>query len=667
VPPSAFLPRWPAVASLALVLLLAAPALAQAPAAPPEYDVYVTEDGEVVEQIGPRRVIERDRIEERSARSLDEALRLEPGIYVRTGGEGVPRVDLRGLRSRQVQLLLDGIPFNSTEDGQFDPALIPTEGMERVKLGFGNSSALYGDGPLAGVIQIETREPAEGLHGAVAGDFRSGLQRLGRFWLTARRGTLDGLVAGSAYGSDGFPLSDSFGASGSEDGGERENADRERLNLLARGGWTPSETTRFGALFSVVNGHYGIPPSVGGAGDPFAPRLRFERVEEQTGLSGQLSVQWDPEGPLETRGWMFVNSLDEDRRRYDDDTYESMDDPTVSGTFRADNESLVAGQALHAAWSFGEYGRLAGAFQSRRELFDTKGVIRDVRQGGGRFGLRDFDDRWRQTVYDAGLEYSVEPLRGVGVVLGYGHAFLDKDGGESDDGPIALAGVTWSVRPGSRLRASVGRKLRFPSLRQLYEEGRGNPDLEAERSWDYEIGFAQELPGGTLFDATGFWIDVSDFIEVDEATNVFANQDRYRFRGVELTLATQPLEALDVLASYTFLDSDNLSSNDDRDGLENRPRHRVALETRYRLPWGLALRGIVYYVADQFVYSRQAPVRRRDTGNFVLADLRIAKSVLRDRAWLYFGVENVADEDYQESYGIPAAGRVLYGGLELRL
>jgi outer membrane cobalamin receptor len=60
-------------------------------------------------------------------------------------------------------------------------------------------------------------------------------------------------------------------------------------------------------------------------------------------------------------------------------------------------------------------------------------------------------------------------------------------------------------------------------------------------------------------------------------------------------------------------------------------------------------------------------VRRRDSGNYVLADLRIAKSMLRDRAWLYFGVENVADEDYQESYGIPRSGRVLFGGLELRL
>jgi outer membrane cobalamin receptor len=662
-----------AAAAAALLAGSVAPAAGQDPAAPdparpgPAYDVYVTEDQEVVEQIGPRRVVDQDRIRERSARTLDEVLKLEPGVYVRTGNEGVPRVDMRGQRSRQVLLLLDGIPFNSTEDGQFDPALIPTETMERVKLNFGNASALYGDGPMAGVIQIETKRPEDGVHGSLGGDFRSGEQALGRFTLTGRHEGFDLLAAGSLFDRDDFPLADSFQNSGSEDGGRRENADRERRNLLVKGGWTPSPSLRFGALVSALDGEHGVPPNaVDDETDPFASRVRYERVEEQDGLSGQVSMQWDPEGPLDVRSWLYANSYEEDRRRYDDDSYDSMDDETVNGTFQADNESLLSGHALHAAWSLGSVGKLKGAFQTRREDFDTNGRIRDVRLGRGRFDVREFESSNHQIVYNGGLEYEVEPLRDVGVVVGYGHSFLDKDSGENDDGATFLAGTFWNVRPGTRLRGSVARKVRFPSLRQLYEEGSGDEDLGAEHTWDYQIGATQELPGRTLVDVTAFWMDVDDFIETDEQTGFFANQDQYRFRGVELTVRTKPLEELDLLASYSFLDSENRSSDSEQDGLQNRPEHRATFEARYRLPYGFAVRGALYYVADQVVYSRQEPIQQRGTGDYFLTDLRVARTMLEDRFWLYFGVDNVADQDYQESYGVPGPGRVFYGGLEAR-
>jgi outer membrane cobalamin receptor len=648
----------------ALLALLAAPAAARDPAptpgprSGPAYDVFVSEDEALVEQIGPRRVVDQERIRERSARTLDEVLRLEPGIYVRSGNEGVPRVDMRGLRSRQVLLLLDGIPYNSTEDGQFDPALIPTESIERVKLGFGSSSVLYGDGPMAGVIQIETKRPEDGLHGSLGGDFRSGEQLLGRFALTGRRGAFDGLAAGSVFDRDTFPLADGFDPSPSQGDGDRENADRERRNLLLRGGWTPSETTRFGALVSLVDGEHGVPPNaIDDDGDPFASRVRYERVEDQRGISGQLSMQWDPDGPLDVRSWLYANQLGEDRRRYDDDSYDSI---AANGSYRADNDSLLMGHALHAGWSLGEYGTLKGAFQSRREDFDTEGTMR-VRRA-----LADFDDTFHQSVYNGGLEYEVEPLRDVGLVLGYGHSFLDKDSGENDDGTTFLAGSFWKPRPGMRLRGSLSRKVRFPSLRQLYEPGSGNADLGAEHSWNYELGVSQELPGRTLVDVTAFWLDVDDFIESDEATGEFRNQDRYRFRGVELTVRTQPFESLDLLASYSFLDSENRSSGSDQNGLQNRPEHRATFEARYRLPYGFAVRGALYYVADQVVYSRQEPVRQRGTGDYFLAELRLAKTLLEERAWLYFGVDNLADANYQESYGVPGPGRVFYGGLEGR-
>jgi outer membrane cobalamin receptor len=656
--------------ALALAAAGAAPVAAQDPAPGPDrlrYDVYVSEEGDLVEEIAPRRVVEESEIRERSARTLDEAIRFEPGVTVRLGNEGVPRVDFRGLRSRHVLLLLDGIPFNSTEDGQFDPALIPTEGMERVRLQFGNASALYGDGPIGGVIQIETVEPADGMHAEVDGDLRSERQALGRFRASGRQGDVDLFAAGSLFHRHGFPLSDDFDGTPTENGGRRDNSIRERGNLLVKGGWTPTETMRIGALVTAVDGSYQVPPNVADAAtDPFAQRVRYERVEDLHGGSGQLSMQWDPEGPLSVRSWVFANQLEEDRRRYDDDSYDSIDDPRVSGTFRQRGESRVTGGTVHAGYALGAAGRLKAALQTRREEFDVEGTIRDVRAGGGRFDLRDFDEDSHQGVFSGGLEYEVSPLANTGLVVGYDHSFLRKDQGQNDDGPVFLAGAFWDPWTRTRLRASVARKIRFPSLRQLYEQGTGNPDLDAERAWDYEVGVTQQLPWATVLDVTGFWMDVEDFIERPPGVDVFQNNDRYRFRGVEVSVDARPFEPIAVRTSYGFLDSENRSHGSPEHQLPNRPRHRVALEVQARLPFGVEGRIALAHVADQVNYSRQDPVQQRDGDDATLLDLKLLRRFREDRLALYVGVDNVNDADYEPSYGVPEAGRVFYGGLEGR-
>jgi outer membrane receptor for ferrienterochelin and colicin len=80
-----------------------------------------------------------EEIKKSSARSLDEALVLLSDVNVHVGNEGVPRVDIRGFRTRHVLLLLDGIPMNSTFDQQFDPSLIPVENIAKIKVTAGAS------------------------------------------------------------------------------------------------------------------------------------------------------------------------------------------------------------------------------------------------------------------------------------------------------------------------------------------------------------------------------------------------------------------------------------------------------------------------------------------------------------------------------------------------
>src|SRR5688572_10048490 len=195
----------------------------------PTFSVSVTEPFELVEAVGTTRRIGRAEIEARNVRTLDEALRLIPGVYIRTGGDGTPRVDIRGFRSRHVLLLIDGVLVNSTADGQFDPARISTTAIREIKLSYSSSSLLYGDNALAGVIEITTidehRDATLVLSAGTSDQWGTG----GRFSRTI--GNWSMTAAGTAYGTDGFRLPGSFEPTSTENGERRENSDRDRNDL----------------------------------------------------------------------------------------------------------------------------------------------------------------------------------------------------------------------------------------------------------------------------------------------------------------------------------------------------------------------------------------------------------------------------------------------------
>ena len=124
----------------------------------------------------------------KGARTLDEALDLLPGLFIRVGGDGTPRMDIRGLRTRNILLLLDGVPLNSTFDNQWDPTLIPVENIARIKMTRGASSVLYGDGGNAGVINIITKRGQRGLRATLSVEAGRGA-----------RGELDALSVAFAF------------------------------------------------------------------------------------------------------------------------------------------------------------------------------------------------------------------------------------------------------------------------------------------------------------------------------------------------------------------------------------------------------------------------------------------------------------------------------------
>jgi vitamin B12 transporter len=635
-------------------------------------EIVVGAEREGVDAVGTVREVTAEDIQNKGARTLDEALQLLPGVIIRTGADGVPRVDMRGFRSRHVILLLDGIPLNSTVDGQFDPSLIPTEDIEKIKVSYGDHSVLYGDGGLGGVINIITkRGKKDVLHGMVLGEAGDRSHYLGQFNLTGGSGKTDFFLSGSSYKTDGFRLSDDFKPTDLEDGGTRDNSDKRRTNFFANVNYAATDKILIGAVFNYLKGEFGKPPSViDDPNDPFADRPKFERIDYQEGYSGQLALSYDVPGPLSLRSWLFYNQLKEEDNTYDNNNYNSMDN---KGSGNDLSTSVIKGAALQTKYDLKSFGLITVALNARREEFETEGWIIDSGGGGGGGGgggsggsATSFRSDHDLDVYSAALEYEITPIKNLGFVLGYGHYWLDKDEGNDNDGGF-LIGTYYDISTSTRIRGSVARKIRFPSLRQLYEEESGNPDLTTEESYNYELGLEQRLPRNSKISLVGFLEDVKNYIEKDEATDTFQNNDKYRFQGIELTAETGAIKNLLLRAGYTYLDTEDKSPGTEKDELQNRPKHKLTFESKYDFNFGFSAYMNVIYVADQVFYSKKTPLLKKSLNDYVLVNIKLDQTLFKGKADLYVGVDNLFDVDYEQSYGFPQAGRFIYGGVKVSL
>jgi iron complex outermembrane receptor protein len=224
--------------------------------------------------------------------------------------------------------------------------------------------------------------------------------------------------------------------------------------------------------------------------------------------------------------------------------------------------------------------------------------------------------------------------------------------------PGWLAGLSYDLARNVRVRGSATRKIRFPSIEQLYDASTGNPLLEPERADEIEAGIDYEWTAAkTVISLSGFHTRAANFIERDSGAP-FANRDRYRFSGWEAVVDTSAIPFSSTRVSYSFLDSKALNAGGGGAPLQNRPRHRAAIEANWRLPLQLTARTALQAVGRQVYFSRgSSPVAATAKG-FAVADVSITRALSR-RQELVFGVNNLFDQLYEQSYALPREGRAV--------
>ena len=635
-------------------------------------EVLVTAPNEVAQKIQTEHTVTAEEIEARGARTLDEALALVPGVNVRTGPSGVPQIDIRGFRTRDVVLLLNGVPFNSNYNGRFDPSSIPVEFIAKIEVITGGTSVLYGLGGNGGVINIITKKGTPGSpQGSLQAEGGQGGEYLTKGTLLGGTEKVDAFVSGSVYGQQGFLLSDSYTPTNVQPsvqpGGLRFNSFLYRDNIFANVGFNPSSSTTAGLTYTNTLDARGDPPVAVVNNEYIPPKRRL--TVGSTGSENnavQFAVNRDLGGPFSMKAWAYYNQLDMLDNVYNNS---SMNSQTNLGASSTNSSTKISGGNVQFRGDFEKCGLVTSSFMVEDDEYDAIGfAISNNDKGHPAF---DLDKAYQ--IYSGLFQYEVSPVQHLGLVAGGGLFDQVRDSG-SDLDYSYLLGAHYDLFEGTRLKIDTSRKIRFPTLKDLYDPVTGNLKLVPETTLNYEAGIEQKLPAKTKLSLTGFVTNAFDFIAgggngnpgmlpgtgLGGTTQNFAT---YHFRGVEASVENKYVQNLTLSASYSFLHSVNLSPDFATDVLQYRPQDMFTFQGSYRFLCGTSLNVSLLFVANQYGIGLSTPPPLLQIPAYTVVDVKVNQSLMHNHLDVYIGVRNMCDENYYDNYGYPQAGRMIYGGM----
>lgn len=215
---------------------------------------------------------------------------------------------------------------------------------------------------------------------------------------------------------------------------------------------------------------------------------------------------------------------------------------------------------------------------------------------------------------------------------------------------VPQAGFAVNPGLGWTLKASLAMGFRNPSFRELYLYRMANPELKPEKMMNYEVSVGKSFGRWLSADMTVYYCRGRDMIQVLDQKNV--NTGRFRNRGVELSLHSQPLDNLWLTASYSYLHT-SLSN------LTGAPRNQYFLGADWqalkRLRIGAELRGIGGLFVSEGI----------DRQNYALLNLKVGYDVCRPLN-LFVRLDNVTDASYMINRGYPMPGFTAMGGFKLK-
>jgi len=618
-------------------------------------------------------------IEAQDAADVSELAELVPATHVQTNSRGQTILYFRNAGDRQVGQFFDGALLNIPWDNRVNISLIPASVVEDVTVTKGVPSVRYGANVLGGAINLQSRTlDAPGRRTELKGALGSAEQRRGSVTHLGRteRWNYTASVQYAARGDQPLPR-DADLANNQPLDDRRVNTDRTLFSGFGRA----SRRFEGGGEVAVsalhVDAEQGVAPE-GNVSDDQSRYWRYPLWQKSTVIaSGQV-----PLGPnMSVRGAAWGSRFARDIADYQSIEYRDLNQ-IQEGRDLTGGLRLIGTQNL----PLGTLTLAVNGLTSRHE----KGTVPAGQSEPSTVST------FRQHIFSTGLEYEAQVHSRVQVTAGgsYDGTATPETGPFPDRDPIHTWGMNTGMRidagSGWTVRGAVGRKSRFPTMRELFGAAIGkfvpNPNLEPVTAWIGEAG-VEYRTSSFYVGSIGFLNRVYDTIdkrtftqEIVDAENLPSdylgreqriNLEGARIYGLETTMRWTPIEALVLDGNLTWSRPRSFTESGETQELDEKPAWLGTGAISYAFPFGLLVRGQGRYTGGVYARNEQNEFVTLPSSPSLVLDARLAyalPSLPRSvDGELYVRGENLTDEAVFIGLGLPRPGRSFRVGLTVTL
>ncbi|MCF8036773.1 MAG: TonB-dependent receptor [Desulfobacteraceae bacterium] len=634
--------------------------------------------------------------------TVDLALERQPGVDVQRIQEVGTATDdnsirIRGFGARRVKAARDGRLLNTAgvAGGAFiDWTLIPLTNVERIEVIKGVADPRYGN-VLGGVVNLVSKDPPRDAP-------------VTEIAMTSASFDTWRMDAFHAWKPGAFEYAFSAGSQASD--GYLRNGDLESGNLDLRLGYDFSGRTHLYADIAYRKLKKGFVVNNRQAGDPDDPRYDIPLdpaypASDGEYMYGGMGAYPEPGSWWEKEKWLFDFGLEQDVGdtgeffvRY----WQNHGDREAFNT-RAEDDRIYH-KKFYDDRSWGVSGDYK---QGLPYQTITLGADFDkLKDDGDTNYSDDFRAPFRKPYYVAAENlgiYVMDDIRMLDEMLWItpGVRYMRYDGKSGPSGidkgvpDIEMDGwapslkITYNYRPNDLVYLSAARALRMPTPPEHYwhydavnagADTSGLP-FNKEDGLMLQAGWKTSFATETEIDISPYYYRIDDYIHFDLINFVSYNINRAELYGLEFQVSQELPGGFSAFANYTFQKSktrgdpfvENFLAPADRDfdEIPGLPAHKGNFGLQYTAPGGGKIAVFLQAVSEQdVIYSQNTlnfpadPVLRvREQHGYMTLDLE-GRYPIHENFKIGIFARNLMDEDYDERFGFPAAGRTL--GITLR-
>ena len=590
-------------------------------------------------------VITQKQLQQNAGKTVIEILNTIAGIDVKgvNANASEPRsINIRGGRSRQVLVLIDGVPVTdqSAINQEFDLRLLAVNQIESIEILKGASSTLYGSGAATAVINVILKKASKD---SVSGSFEtsfgtnnstktpsSGLaDKNQNINLNGTLGNFNFLASFSITGVDGMSSAKSTTNT------VFESDSFYSKNALLKLGYKINDKVNITSFLNYDTFEYDFDAAA------------FSDSEVNMGDQEQFRVGIRPNYTYNKGELYMLASINSVKRNFN--SFNAFSNTLDSYQYNGESINLD----LVNKYEFSNQFQLITGVNYQEHSNNTITPFATIEKDIANFNTLD---PYASVVYISNYGLSANIGGRLNMHNVYGNQFVY-------DGNLAYSLLN-SKETSVKLLTSYSTAFIAPSLYQLYDGYSGNIDLNPETNQTFEVGFDATFKENIQFDVVYFNRKEVDAIIYNNTTYSYGNSSSDA-SGLELNFRVAATSFLSLNSSYTYIDSNNLEDFNDYipankfvTGIDITPFENAFLNFTYR------------NVGERTIFDRYGSFGTLGDDvileEYQVLDFMANYKVLEDTVTFFIAATNLLNEDYDDIFGYETRGRNYKVGVRLQ-